>query len=276
MDVRNPSPILTYSNDGAVCQEVRFTLVDDVSEFGKGLDAWDVVYEQLTPDRFEGGIREIWIDERLEILWEVGSRAVWTSGSNLEGVISLGVPVASGEAGPIVAFRSTTAPCPTCRGGKEFEIFCWGRLDVVSATIAETLLMEFAAVQASQVAERMFGQPMVRQQPLQAARSRRALAEIVRAVELHPKLLRIAASRTAMRDCVLSLAVRALDLNAERSLWSLHPSAKAWIVRTVREHALCRPEDPLDITDICRLYRISRRSLQPGSPHLACSITELD
>lgn len=147
-------------------------------------------------------------------------------------------------------------------GGKEFEIFCRGRMDIVSATISESLLMEFAAIEAPQVAERMNGQPMVRQQPLQAAKLRRALAEIVRAVELHPELLRVPASRSAMRDCVLSLAVQALDLNAKRSVWSLHPTAKAWIVRTVREHALSHPEDPLNIADICRQYRISRRSLQ--------------
>lgn len=263
MDVPNPSPILTSLNDDPVCQgAVCLARVDDVSEFGKGLDAWDAVYEQLTPGAFEGGIREIWIDERLEILWEVGSQAVWTSGSNVEGMISLGVPVASGGEGIYCGVPLDDGAVSFLPGGKEFEIFCRGRMDIVSATVAETLLMEFAAVEAPQVAERMFGQPMVRQQPLQAAKLRRALAEIVRAVELHPELLHIGASRTAMRNCVLSLAVEALDLSAKRSRWSLHPSAKAWIVRTVREHALSHPEDPLNIADICRLYRISRRSLQ--------------
>lgn len=261
--VGNPLSSLSALTDESVSQEVvRVARVDDLSEFGSGLDAWDAVYEQLTPGCFEGGIRELWIDEQLEILWEVGSQAVWTVGSNLEGMVSLGVPVASRGAGIYCGVPLDDGTMSFLPGGQEFEIYCRGRMDMVSATVAETLLMEFAAVEAPQVAEWMSGQPRVRQQPLHAAKLRRALAEIFRAVELHPKLLQIEASRRAMRDCVLSLVVEALDLNAKRSPWSLHPSAKAWIVRSVREHALNHPDDPLNIADICRQFRISRRSLQ--------------
>lgn len=236
--------------------------VDDVSELGNELAAWDAVYEQLSPGVFNGSIREIWIDERLEILWEVGSQAIWTAGSNVEGMVSLGVPVASGAAGIYCGVPLDDGAVSFLPAGKEFEIYCRGRMDIVSATIGETLLAEFAAGESLQLADRMFRQPLVRQHPLQAAKLRRGLAEIVRAVHLHPELLKIDASRKAMRDCVLTLALEAFDVNAKRMSWNLHPSAKAWIVRTIREHALAHPEDQLNIGDLCRFYRISRRSLQ--------------
>lgn len=263
MHVRNPSTIQTSPSDDHVGHDaLHLARINDVSEFGKGLEAWEVVYEQITPGCLEGGIHEIWIDESLEILWETASHAVWTAGSSVKGMISLGVPVACRAAGIYCGVPLDDGAVSFLPGGKEFEIYCRDQMDIVSATVAESALLEFAAVEAPQVAERLFGQPLVRQHPLQAARLRRALEEIVRAVVLHPELLRIRASREAMRDCVLSLAVEALGQNAKRSPWGLHPSGKAWIVRTVREHALSHTNDPLNIADICRLYRVSRRSLQ--------------
>lgn len=261
MAIQNPEPI-SRKVDPERPEMACPTRIDDVSELGKALAAWDAVYEQLSPGSFEGRIREIWIDERLEILWEVGSQAIWTAGSNVEGMVSFGVPVATGATGIYCGVPLDDGAISFLPGGKEFEIFCRGRMDIASATISETLLTEFAAAESPRFAEKMFRQPLVRQQPLQAAKLRRALAEIVRAVDLHPELLNIDASRKAMRDCVLALTVESLDLSAKRSPWSLHPTAKAWIVGTVRQHALDHPDDPLNIADICRDYRVSRRSLQ--------------
>ncbi|NMG17039.1 helix-turn-helix domain-containing protein [Aromatoleum bremense] len=241
---------------------LRLASVDDVTEFGRGLEAWEAVYEQLSPGRFEGRIREIWVDEGLEILWELGSQSVWTAGCNVGGVVSFGVPMASGGAGLYYGVPLDDGVVTYLPGGGEFEIFCRGAMDMVSATVSEKLLQGFASADSPQLAEVLVPQPLIRQRPQQAARLRRALTEIVRAVERHPDLLRIEASRKAMRDCVLAMAVETLDLGARKLTCSLHPSAKAWIVRSVREYALDRPKDPLNISDLCQLFRVSRRSLQ--------------
>jgi len=91
---------------------------------------------------------------------------------------------------------------------------------------------------------------------------RRALIEIVVAARRQPGLLEIPASRAAMRDCVLSLMLDTLDWASGRPMADLRPSVKAWIVRKVRELALERPSEPLQIADICRSLAVSRRSLQ--------------
>lgn len=67
--------------------------VGDVSDFGRGLLAWNATYEQLAPGCFEGGAEELWIDDGLEVLWETGNRSVWTAGSNRAGMVSLGIPM---------------------------------------------------------------------------------------------------------------------------------------------------------------------------------------
>lgn len=241
---------------------LRLAHVEDVTEFGAGLEAWEAVYEQLSPGRFKGQIREIWIDEGLEILWEAGSQSVWTAGCNVGSVVSFGVPVVNGGAGLYCGVPLDDGAVSYLPGGGEFEIFCRGAMDIVSATVSERLLQGFASADSPQLAEKLFSQPLIRHRPQQAARLRRALTEIVRAVERQPDLLRIEASRKAMRDCVLAMAVETLDLGARKLTWSLHPSAKAWIVRSVREYALDHPQDPLNIADLCQLFRVSRRSLQ--------------
>ncbi|HJV25895.1 MAG TPA: helix-turn-helix domain-containing protein [Aromatoleum sp.] len=241
---------------------LRLAHVEDVTEFGAGLEAWNVVYEQLSPGRFEGQIREIWIDEGLEILREAGSRSVWTSGCNIDGVVSFGAPIANGGAGLYYGVPLDDGAVTYLPGGGEFEIFCRGTMDMVSATISEQLLQGFASADSPQLSEKLFRQPLIRQRPQEAARFRRALTEIVQAVERHPDLLSIEASRKAMRDCVLAIAVETLDPGTRKLAWSLHPSAKAWIVRSVREYALDHPQDPLNIADLCQLFRVSRRSLQ--------------
>lgn len=256
------SPVISCPEKIAASGGGRFSRVDDVTDFGRRLDAWEAVYEQVTPGVFEGQVREIWVDEGLEILWEVASQSVWTAGSNFEGMLSVGVPIVAGSDGIYCGVPLDDGAVSFLPGGGEFEIFCRGRLDMVSATVSVRRLQEFAAVTVPELTEGMFRRPLIRQRPVQAAKLRRALVEIIQAVGQYPQLLDIEASRTAMRDCVLTLVVETLELDARRPAPSLHPSTKAWIVRSMREHALVQPQDPLNIGDLCRQFRISRRSLQ--------------
>lgn len=245
------------------------TRVDDVCEFGMGLNAWHVVYEQLTPGRFEGGVEELWIDDGLEILRETGNRSVWTAGCNRLGMVSLGIPVAGGGAGMYCGVPIQDGAVSWLPGGGDFEIFSRERMDIVSATVSESLLCAFAAIDSPQTMEASWRRPFLRQQPRHAALLRRALIEIVAAVRRQPGLLEVSASRAAMRDCVLSLMLDTLSSASARPTPDLRPSVKAWIVRKVREQALASPSEPLHVADVCRSLAVSRRSLQYAFEDLA-------
>lgn len=236
--------------------------VDDVTDFGRGLLAWDATYEQLAPGSFEGGAEELWIDDGLEILWETGNRSVWTAGSNRAGMVSLGIPVAGGGAGVYCGVPLQDGAVSWLPGGGDFEIFARDRMDIVSATVSESLLRAFAATDSPRITQAWLRRPFIRQQPRRAELLRRALIGIVVAARRQPGLLEIPASRAAMRDCVLSLMLDTLDWAAGRPLADLRPSVKAWIVRKVREQALASPGEPLGVTDLCRSLAVSRRSLQ--------------
>lgn len=236
--------------------------VGDVTDFGRGLLAWNATYEQLAPGRFEGCAEELWIDDGLEILWETGNRSVWTAGSNRAGMVSLGIPVAGGGAGMYCGVPLRDGAVSWLPGGGDFEIFSRERMDIVSATVSESLLRAFAAIDSPRTTEASLRCRFIRQQPRRAEMLRRALIEIVVAARRQPGLLEIPASRVAMRDCVLSLMLDTLDQPSGRPIPDLRPNVKAWIVRKVRELALERPSEPLQVADVSRSLAVSRRSLQ--------------
>lgn len=234
----------------------------DVARFGSGLTAWDAVYEQLTPGCFEGEVHEIWLDDGLEILWETGNQSVWTAGSNRAGMVSLGIPVAAGGAGMYCGVALHEGAVSWLPGGSDFEIYCRGRMDIVSATVSESVLRAFAAVASPALGEGALRSPFVRLQPQRAATLRRALVEIIGALRERPGLLEIAASRAAMRDCVLWSMLDVLEPVPARAAASLRPGVKAWIVRSARAQVLACPDDASGIADLCRILKVSRRSLQ--------------
>ncbi|WP_374615625.1 helix-turn-helix domain-containing protein [Thauera aminoaromatica] len=177
-------------------------------------------------------------------------------------MVSLGIPVAGGGAGMYCGVPIQDGAVSWLPGGGDFEIFSRERMDIVSATVSESLLCGFAASDSPRTAEASLQRPFLQQQPRRAGMLRRALIEIVVVARRQPGLLEIPASRAAMRDCVLSLMLDTLDRASERPTADLRPSVKAWIVRKVRELALERPSEPLQIADICRSLAVSRRSLQ--------------
>lgn len=258
------SPLPTTSPDAAAVSAglLAPARVGDVTDFGRGLLAWDAIYEQLAPGCFEGGVEELWIDDGLEILWETGNRSVWTAGSNRAGMVSLGIPVAGGGSGMYCGVPLHGGAVSWLPGGGDFEIFSRERMDIVSATVSETLLRGFAGTDSPRTAEAQLRRPFIRQQQGRAEMLRRALLEIVAAVRGQPELLEIPASRAAMRDCVLSLMLDTLNPASGRPTPDLRPSVKAWIVRKVREGALASPSDPFHVADVCRSLGVSRRSLQ--------------
>lgn len=236
--------------------------VDDVTHFGRRLTAWDAFYEQLTPGAFDGGAHEVWLADSLEILWETGNRSVWTAGSNRPGMVSLGIPVAAGGAGVYCGVPLHDGAVSWLPEGSEFEIYCRDRMDIVSATVSAAALQAFSAVASPALGAEVFRRPFIRLQPRQAAILRRALVEIIGAVRARPGLLEIAASRTAMCDCVMSSMLDALEPAQPRAASSLRPSVKAWIVRSARACVLDSPGDPIGVADLCRMLKVSRRSLQ--------------
>ena len=246
------------------------TPIRDVAELGRELTAWSAVYEQMTPGLFEGRVREVWIGPGLEILWEKGSQSVFTSGANAPGMVSIGVPVPPGRAGlycgmPLAGDAVTCLP-----GGREFEMFCRGGMDIVSASIAESLLLEAAgqggeALRAGVAAA--CSRVLVR--PSAAGRLRHGLLEILRALERKPELLDFHASRQAMRDDVLSLALDLLAPGAARDRWALQPSARGRLVRGVREYVLDHPGAPPAVAELCHRFGVSRRALQYAFEDLA-------
>lgn len=263
-----PSPLQSAMQEARRCApealrgEPVSANVDDVSRFGRGLTAWDAVYEQLTPGCFEGCANEVWLGDGVEVLWETGNQSVWTTGSNRPGMLSLGIPVAAGGAGLYCGVPVHEGAVSWLPGGREFELYCHGRMDIASASVSASVLQAFAAETSPALDEQVLRDPFLRAQPRQAAALRRALVEVVGAARDRPGLLEVAASRTAMRDCVLWSMVDVLEAGPARSASSLRPGVKAWIVRSARARVLDSPGEALGVADLCRILRVSRRSLQ--------------
>lgn len=262
MSARLQSSVPPAPTGPAAADPPALLRLDDVARFGRGLTAWDAVYEQLTPGCFEGDVHEVWLDDGLEVLWETGNQSVWTAGSNRAGMVSLGIPVAAGGAGMYCGVPLHEGVVSWLPGGSDFEIYCRGRMDIVSATVSESVLRAFAAVSSPALGEAVFRSPFVRLQPRRAAILRRTLVEIIGALRGRPGLLEIAASRAAMRDCVLSSMLGVLEPVPARAAPGLRPSIKAWIVRSARAQVLAGPDDAVSIAGLCRTLKVSRRSLQ--------------
>lgn len=113
-------------------------------------------------------------------------------------MVSLGIPVAGGGSGMYCGVPLHGGAVSWLPGGGDFEIFSRERMDIVSATVSETLLRGFAGTESQRTMEAQLRRPFIRQQPGQAEVLRRALLEIVPRSAANPVCWR---SRRAGRRC---------------------------------------------------------------------------
>lgn len=239
----------------------------DADEAAERLHAWDQVYRQLAPGRFEARTTELWF-ESMQMFRERSNRRVYQAGRSWPGSVTFGILLAMDGPARFCGQAMDLDTLMVHGSADELDLVTSPMLDVVGVAIPQDRLNWLEAPHAGCSAPG--GGPasrLVRMKPPAAARIREVLQSIFDTIEADPGQLAPAAAREQIRDDVIdALAAAAWDGVIQTTPTPRHTSQRA-IVRRATDHMLARRDEPVSVERLCELVGASRRSLQYAFEH---------
>jgi AraC family ethanolamine operon transcriptional activator len=236
----------------------------DAEEQAEHLRSWDQTYVQLSPGCFEGKLVETWFGD-IQFFRETTNQVIHETGRSWPGSRTFCVPVSM--RGPTY-FRGTEWPADTCAtmgGDIEFDLRTGAGLDVVAVCFRAERLAEAAREHDLDPAglERWLSGSFTARLPAGSVDElRRMLLDIAMLVETGSALLNSKAVRWSMEEALyeafLRLMAEASDLRGPQASYLPHRQLVKRAIEFVAEH----PDDLVTVSDLCRLLRVSRRTLQ--------------
>lgn len=243
------------------------TETHDADDAAQRLRAWDQVYRQLAPGRFEGVTTDLWF-ESIQMFRERSNRRVHQAGRAWAGAVTFGVLLAmegcARFCGQAMDLDSILVLGP--RG--ELDLLTSPTLDIVGISIPQAML---ASLGASPVAfdgdDGRAPNRLVRMKPSVAARVRAFAHSLFGAIEADPDRLAAAGVRAQLRDDVMDgLAAATQDAVAQRMPAGRHVNQRA-IVQRATDYVLAHTDEPIFVERLCEVTGVSRRSLQYAFEH---------
>ncbi len=233
---------------------------DDADEAAQRLHAWDQVYRQLAPGRFEGLTTDMWFDS-IQLFRERSNRRVYQAGHAWSGSVVFGIPLAmQGEArfcGEPIDLDSmlVLGPCG------ELDLLTSPTLDLVGVSIPQDRLASLGSAALDADGARTPTR-VVRLNPPVAARFRTLAHSLFDTVEADPNRLAAPGVREQIRDDVMDgLAATTHDAVTQPTPAQRHASQRA-IVQRATDYVLAHTDEPIFVERLCEVIGLSRRSLQ--------------
>jgi len=234
----------------------------DADEAAQRLHAWDQIYQQLTPGRFEGLTTDLWLGS-MQVFRERSNRRIYQAGRAWPGSITFGIPLAmDGVArfcGQPMDLDSALVLCPC----GELDFLTSPTLDIVGISMPQEQLRTLnQRVSAFELASALSSSRLIRLDSSSAARLRALALSLFDAIEADPVRLSVPSVREQIRDDVLGgLAEAFLDSVVHPLAADRHATQRA-IVQQARDFVLAHPDDPITVERLCAVIGVSRRSLQ--------------
>ncbi len=241
---------------------------DDADEAAERLHAWDQVYRQLSPGRFEGLTTEIWLDS-IQLFRERSNRRVHQAGRAWAGAVTFGIPLAIGCCAHFCGQAIGLDSLMVLEPGSEMDFLTSTTLDLVGISIPHHRLPAFDAE------ARRGHNRLIAMKPPMAARMRALVRSLFDTIESDPQRLAAAGVRTQIRDDLIEGLAGAIDGAGDTPIHpSHHPSRRA-LVQRATDYALAHADETLSVERLCEVLGVSRRSLQYAFERtLGCSPLE--
>jgi AraC family transcriptional regulator, ethanolamine operon transcriptional activator len=238
---------------------VRVSIASDADDHAANLTGWKQSYDQLAPGRFQGTLRELWLDSQLQIFEETTSHAVRQSCEVWKGAFWFGIPVGEGPPGRIGLRALERRDIAVRPGGIEFELMTPSSFRILGLVVEKQLLLNYIAEM-----EQTTLPPSVLDCEILHTRDaeRNGLEDILLPLFQHGPRLDRKQARDALRDALLALITSNCITGLPPEIPSLTYTGRHRLVQRVRDFALAHKDEPLSIPQLCRAFHVSRRTLQ--------------
>lgn len=237
----------------------------DADEAAQRLHAWDQIYCQLTPGRFEGTTTDLWF-ESMQMFRERSNRRVQQAGRAWPGSATFGVQLAMEGEARFCGQPMDMDSMMVLGSADELDLVTSPTLDIIGIAIPEDRLTWMEPPRG----ERGVGAALNRLVHMKAPAAqhiRGVLQAIFDTLEADPAQLAAAPVREQIRDDVIdALAAATWDSVVQISTAPRHANQRA-ITRRATEHVLAHRDEPVSVERLCEQVGVSRRSLQYAFEH---------
>lgn len=239
---------------------LRSSRFDEPALQASALAGWDLHYVQLTPGRFEGASRELRLPG-IQLARERNNVTVNQFGRTLRGSVVFGSPVQ--VAGPIVVNGRALPPASIgiLGSGRELDAV-QPPMDLMVLAIDEDLLRAYVRdTEACEAWTLPAGHAACVDDAERARGFSTRLFQALEAAFAAPDLLQ-GPALGALQEDLLALAAPLIAGYGRPQAESRCLFAHAQVVRRARDFLQQRIADTVQVSDLCRHLRVSRRALQ--------------
>lgn len=236
---------------------------EDVTLQSAALDGWNASYAQLETGRYMGSTRDVRF-EGMQLFCETNNVAIAQHGTAWAGSYVFGMPLAMGERpGAFNGVSWTGDDVVAMRGTNEFDL----RLPtskMMAIAIDCELLQEYSwLVEHVDIRNWLVRGPQVLQlEPGQATSIAQALRAALDASFDDPAIADSPQARSAIIQHGLATVMPIVLQNQALPRVTLSAFGRHQVVKRSREYILEHIDSPIQMIDLCRELRVSRRTLQ--------------
>ncbi len=246
------------ANPPGAAPPLRRRHTHDADELAACLGGWNQVYEQLAPGRFDGRFVECRIGE-LQVFREQTNQPLYEAGAVRADQHVVGVPVRMHGVGRYAHLALGPHSVLSVRGGSELDFRVPDVFDIVAVALPGSLLQAHAEGLEARPFEPA-ASPSVLQpaQPSVQALRCLLLATLETASRQPASLTQVLQSR--LQQALLAATLRVLLPAATAD--APPPGQRHALVARARAYMREHVDQPLSVEDLCRVLRVSRRTLQ--------------
>lgn len=222
---------------------------------------WAEQYQQISPGSFTGNLQQVQFG-KTQVFSESVSQRVHEVGAAWPGSLVLALVRNASEP---LRWRGHSAGATdvACFGGNhEFDIVVPARGEILAVAIdAADFYRHAEAVGADEALLRSPRTPQLLRSPVHHSRLARLVDATLRTADETPRLLQHVQAQKSLREALYDQLIDLKEDPPETAV-TLNARARCTLVATVRDYAQAQSDDVPSVADLCRVFGVSRRSLQ--------------
>lgn len=252
---------LLEGGDSASFSVMQIT-TGDIEEQAASLRKWDQVYEQLTPGRFVGHLREISF-RGVQLFRETTNHSIHEAGLSCPGARAIGVPV--GLTG-CALFRGEPLhwdSIVTLSGDDELDFYVPKGFDILGLSVDERALEVYAAQIEDRDVHSLFGaRRVLTPEPTRLDEFRRLLLSALQSLQLNPGVLRFHQTQRLLEQSMMGAMLALAEEREEASAPRAPCPNRRHIVEQAKAYMTRHLDETITVADLCVHLGVSRRTLQ--------------